>query len=139
MRTSLSVDLVLYAFMLVGLSILARHSSPHCDASTLWVGITGGVLAALLGIFGLRGYPLRRWAIRVITILSLVLLVQAVNGWLAIWEGVAAVQPASLIPTLLWVLCVGQLVNLIQNRSGLFFDANEGDHLSIARNRNESN
>lgn len=125
MSTSLSVDLVLYAFMLVGLSILAHHTFPHCDAATLWVGIAGGVLAALLGVFGLRGYPLRRWAIAAITVLSLVLLVQAVSTWLAMKAGVESVKPASLIPTLVCVFAVGQLVNLIQNRSGLLFTSGE--------------
>lgn len=119
MNTSLCVDLLLYGGMLLGLSIVAHHLSPHCAATTLWVGIAGGVLSAILGVLGLRGYPLRRCAIGAMTILSLVLLVQAVSAWLAIREDVEGVKAASLIPTLLWAFAVGQLVNLIQNRNGL--------------------
>lgn len=132
MSTGHSVDLLLYSFMLLGLSIVAHHLSPHCDAATLWVGIAGGVLSALLGVLGVSGYPVRRGALVAMTILSLVLLVQAISGWMAIQAGVAAVQPVSLIPTLLGVFAVGQLVNLIRNRSGLPLEANEGDHGSNA-------
>ncbi len=132
MSTGLSVDLLLYGFMLLGLSIVAHHLFPHCALTTLPMGIAGGILSALLGVLGLRGHPVRRWAIVAMTILSLVLLVQVVSAWLAILEGVAAVQRVSLIPTLLWVFAVGQLVNLLQNRSGLPFDSNEGNHRSTA-------
>jgi hypothetical protein len=100
MNTSLSVDLLLYGGMLLGLSLIAHHLSPHCAATTLWVGLAGGVLSALLGVLGLRGYPVRRWAIVAMTVLALVLLVQAVIVWLAPTEAVEAVKPASLILTL---------------------------------------
>ena len=134
MNTSLSVDLLLYAGMLIGLSIAAHFFSPHCAATMLPVGVAGGALSALLGVLGLLGRPLRRWAIVGMTVLSLVLLAQAVSTWLAIGEGVEAVKPASLIPTLLWVFAVGQLVNLIQNRSGLLLDSSKEDHDSTAHN-----
>lgn len=132
MNTSLSVDFVLYAFMLVGLSMLAHHYAPHCAATTLPVGIAGGVLSALLGVLGLLGYLLRRWAIVAMTVLTLVLLAQAVSTWLTIKEGVEAVNPASLIPTLLGVFAMVQLVNLIQNRSGLLVDSSKENHDSTA-------
>ena len=132
MNTSLSVDFVLYAFMLVGLSLLAHHYAPHCAATTLPVGIAGGVLSALLGVLGLLGYLLRRRAIVAMTVLSVVLLAQAVSAWLAIKQGVEEVKPASLIPTFLGVFAVVQLVTLVQNRSGLFVDCRKGNHDSTA-------
>ena len=132
MSTSRSVDFVLYAFMLVGLSLLAHHYAPHCAATTLPVGIAGGVLSALLGVLGLLGYPLRQWPIVAMTVLSLVLLAQAVSAWLAIKQGVEEVKPASLIPTLLWLFAVVHLVNLIQNRSGLIVDSSKENHNSTA-------
>lgn len=122
MKTSLAVDLVLYGAMLVGLSILAHRLSPHGVTTTLWVGITGGASSVLLGGLGLRGYPVRRWAIGAMAILSIVLLAQTVFGWLAVKAGVESAKSAALILTVLSVFAVGQLVNLIQNRSGLPFE-----------------
>ena len=134
MNTNLSVDLLLYGGLLLGLSIVTHQLSPHCAATTLWVGIAGGALSALLAVLGLLGYPVRRWAIVAMTVLSVVLLVQAIRSWLAVEEGAEAVKPVSLIPTLLCVFAVGQLVNLIQNRRGLYLDSSERDHDSTAHN-----
>jgi len=128
MNTSLSVDLLLYGGMLFGLSILAHHLSPHVVATTLWVSIVGGTLCALFGVFGLRGYHVRRWAIGAMAILSIVLLAQTVFGWLAVKAGVEAAKSAALILTVLWVFAIGQLVNLIQNKSSLPFNDDQEHH-----------
>jgi hypothetical protein len=135
MSRGLSVDLVLYAFMLVGLSIVAQRFSPHGVATILPVGLAGGLLAALLGLFGLLGRLQRRRAIVAITVLSLVLLAQAFGTWLAIWQGGAPVKPASLIPTLLWLSSVGQLLNLIQSRSDPPTGSRTGDRGSTDHNQ----
>jgi len=123
MSTSLSVDLLLYGVLLIGLSTFAHRLSPQAAPTTLWVGIAGGLLTALLGVLGLRGYALRRWAIVVVAVLSIVLLAQAVTGWLSVKAGVEAANQAALILTVLWGFAVGQLMNLVQNRKGLPFDA----------------
>ena len=127
MNRSLSVDLILHGGMLLGLSILAHNLSPHAAAITLWAGIAGGVVSALLGVLGLRGCPIRRWSIAAMTVLSIVLFAQAVTSWLALKAGVKDAKSAALILTLLCVVAFGQLVNLIQNRSGLPF-ADEPEH-----------
>jgi hypothetical protein len=126
MNTSLSVDSLIYAVLLPGMSFLAHHLSPHAAGTTLWVGIAGGVLSAVLGVIGLQGYPIRRWAIVAMTVLSIVLLEQTVTAWLTVRGGVEAIKSVALILTVLLVLAVGQLVNLIQNRSGLLFKADSG-------------
>ena len=113
--------------MLLGLSILAQRFVPHAAAMTLWVGIVGAVLCALLGVLGLCRYPVRRWAILTMTILSIVLLPQTVIGWLAVKAGVEAAKSAAMVLTILWVFAVGQLVNLIQNRNGLAHNADTKD------------
>ena len=127
MNKSLSVDSFLYGGMVLGLSILVHHFCPNAAATTLWFGIPGGALCALLGVLGLRGYPVRRWALATMTILSIVLVAQAIIGWLAVKAGVEAAKSAAMVLTLLWVFAVGQLANLIQNRSGLPFDAEPED------------
>jgi hypothetical protein len=125
MNKSLSVDLLLYGGMLIGLSILAHHLFPNGVATTLWIDIAGGATSVLLGGLGLRGYSVRRWAIGVMVILSIVLLAQTVSGWLAVKAGVEAAKSAAMIPSLLFVFGIGQLANLIQNRSGLPFSADK--------------
>ena len=127
MKTSLSADLLLYGVMLLGLSMLAHHLSPHGVATTLWVGITGGASSALLGVLGLCGYTVRRWAIAAMAILSIVLLAQAVIGWLAVKAGVEAAKSGALILSLLLVFAVGQLVNLIQKWRGLLVSEDRND------------
>src|SRR5688572_29162693 len=112
MNKSLSVDLILYGGILLGLSILVHHFYPNAAATTLWIGIGGGALSALLGVLGLRGYPVRRWSIAAMIILSIVLFAQAVASWLASKPGVKDAKSGALILTLLSVFAVGQLVNL---------------------------
>jgi hypothetical protein len=128
MSTSLSVDLLLYGGLLTGFSALAYCLSPQAAPTTLWVGIPGGLLAALLGVLGLRGHALRRWAIVVMAVLSIALLAQAVTGWRAFKAGVEAANQVALILIVLWGFAVVQLMNLIQDRQGLLFDAGPKSH-----------
>jgi hypothetical protein len=127
------VDLMLYAVMLVVLSIVAHRFPPHGVVTILPVGVVGGLFSALLGVLGMLGYPMRRWAIRAMTVLSVLLLAQAVGTWQVIKESGEGMKPASLIPTLLWLFAVGQLVNLLQNRSSVLFGSDEGDRDATAR------
>ena len=51
-------------------------------------------------------------------ILSIVLIAQTVVAWLAVKAGVEAAKALAILLTVLSGLAVGQLANLIQNRSG---------------------
>jgi hypothetical protein len=126
MNRSLSVDLLLYGGMLFGLSIVAHNLFPL--ATTLWIDIAGGVISALLGILGLLGGAVRRWATVVLTVLSIALFPQSVIGWLAVKADVEAAKPVAVILTVLWVLAVGQLLNLIQNQHNLLFGPDIENH-----------
>jgi hypothetical protein len=127
MNRSLYVDLLFYGGILLGLSILAYRLSSNTAATLLWLGIGGGVVSASLGVLGLRGYHVRRWAILAMTILSIALGAQSVIGWLAVRGSVEATQSTAMLLTVLLVLTVGQLVNLIQNRRDSLF-RDDGEH-----------
>lgn len=128
MKTSLSVDLLLYGGMLLGLGVLAQHWSVQAVTAAQWVGCTGGVVSGLLGVLGLRGCPVRRWSIVAMAVLSLVLLAQTVTGWVAVRAEVEAASTAALVQTVLWVFAAVQLLNLIQDKERFPFNANREQH-----------
>lgn len=65
-------------------------------------------------MLGLRGLRRRIWPIAMLIVLDIVLLVQAMNAWLAIKNGAEALKPVAIILTVLLVFGVGQLVNFLQ-------------------------
>ncbi len=133
MNKELSVDLLLYALILVISSFVAHRFSPHYVASILPVGMGGAMLSGLLGALGLLGRPVRRTAILAMTGLCLVLLAQAAVVWIAIHKSDAGLKPASHIPTMLWLFAVGLLVNLIQNRGDTLFKTSQSGPTSSPR------
>lgn len=116
MNVNLDLDLLLYGVMLVAFGVLAYWLAPEFGYAILITGIAGGVLAAFWGVLGLWRFRRRIWPIGTLIVLDIVLLVQAVNAWLAIKEGNAALKPVALILTLLLAFGIGQLVNLVHER-----------------------
>jgi hypothetical protein len=117
MNVNLDFDLLLYGVMLAVFGVLAHWLAPDYGSGALMTGIAGGVLAAFWGVLGLRGFRRRIWPIGTLIVLDIALLVQAVNAWLAIKAGTAALKPAAIILTLLLAFGLGQLVNFLQWRS----------------------
>jgi hypothetical protein len=126
MKSSLSLDLVVYGVILVTLSVVAHLFRSEAQITPLWIGTAGGVLSTFTGALGLRGRIVRPWAIALMVILSVALLVPAVSGWLAVKAG-GEIARCALIQTLLWVFAVGQLANLIQNRNNVLFRPQPAD------------
>lgn len=114
MKFSLSLDLLVYGVMLLGLSLVGHRLAPEFAGPLLVIGIGGGVLTAGWGVLGLRGICRRVWPIMTLTLIGLLLLVQAVKAWLALKDGAEGLKPVAVIISLLAFLAFGELLNLIQ-------------------------
>lgn len=119
MNFSLSLDLLLYGLMLVGLSLVAHRIAPDFAGTTLTIGVAGGVFTMLWGVLGLRGFRQRAWPIVTLTIVAVLLLVQAVKAWLALRAGGEALKPVAVILSVLVMFAIGQLMNLAQSGRNL--------------------
>ena len=117
MNTNIDFDLLLYGVMLVVLSVVAHRSAPDPGHSVLITGIVGGVAAVVWGVLGLRGFRRRIWPISTLVIVVLLLLIQAVRGWLEVKAGNDAFQPVALILTLLMVFGIGQVVKFVRGNN----------------------
>ena len=115
MNVSLSLDLLLYGLMVVGLNLVAHRIAPDFAGATLTLVIAGGLFIMFWGVLGLRGFRRRAWPIGTVLIVAVLLLVQAVKAWFAMQAGVVGLKPVAAILFLLLVLAIGQLVNLAQS------------------------
>jgi uncharacterized membrane protein (UPF0136 family) len=112
MSRTLSIDLLAYALILPGLSVLAQRMAPAFGMTSVITGIVGGALLASCAVLAIRGQPRQRWALLTLVVLAVVLLAQAVSAWLAVRGGAVEAKPVAMIRTLLLLFTLVQAYNI---------------------------
>lgn len=116
MNFNLSLDLVVYGLVLIGLSFVAKYLEPKLAGASLVVGITGGALCSICGICGLRGFGKRFYPIGMLLLLAIFLGAQAVVAWLK-KASEQSDERLAIIFIIATVLTAGQLINILKGEN----------------------
>jgi hypothetical protein len=121
MNVSLSVDLILYGAMLIGVGYFATRFPPEVGVVTTVTGFVGSILCLWWGILGLRGRRSRVGPIVTLLVLAVALLTLVIKQFVAIRAGMNTSKTLLLLEFVLLVFAVGQLINIFQRRDeGMF-------------------
>ncbi|MBI3850528.1 MAG: hypothetical protein HY298_09710 [Verrucomicrobia bacterium] len=98
---------------LIALALLTHRVAPEMARVTLITGLAGGGFCALWGVFGLLGHRRRVGAVLTLIPVSLVLLTQAVSGWMERGAGKSESLFAPSLMTVMLVTSVGVLTYVL--------------------------
>lgn len=112
MTRTVGFQLVLYSFLLAGISYVVKRSAPSLSSPTFETGVAGGAVCLLLGIRALCGHRGKGLAILALIPISFVMLSQSVMTWGSEVEAAAAPRSPALTITFLFVVSMGMLARV---------------------------
>jgi hypothetical protein len=123
MSKKMASIIVAYGVTLAALSFLAQQSAPAFAKVTFFTGIAGGGLCVLWGIVAFAGYKRRTWAGLTMILVTVALLSQVVQVWLAATDETSINLTGRLVLTLMFLMTIGMLMYLLHGeRPPEFYD-----------------
>ena len=113
MNSKMALYVLTHGVGLIALALLIHRVAPETARVTLVTGLAAGGLCALWGVLGLLGHRRRVGAVLTLIPASLVLLTQAVNGWMGPGTGKSESLLASALVTVMFVASVGVLTYVL--------------------------
>jgi hypothetical protein len=111
MNKSIGVQLLVFGFILAGLSYLAYNLSPTFTRPTVVVGLGGGLLSLLWGVLALSGRRGKALPVLTLIVVGYILLGQAIQAW-GLNADVPGRHAAGVLLTLLCALTVAMLIRI---------------------------
>ena len=105
--------LIAYGVVLAGLGFVLQQVAPTSSRVAFIAGVAGGGLSLLWGVAALAGLKGRVWATLSAVAVTIVLLTQTVQLWMASLSGGAGSLTMSLLVTIMLLLTVGMLLYLL--------------------------
>ena len=97
--------------VLAGLSIFIQQTAPAFAKVTLITAIAGGALCVVWSIVALAGHQRRTWAALTLIAVTVILLSQAVQAWVASSD--ATNLPGRLVLTIMLLMTMGMLLYVL--------------------------
>lgn len=115
--------IVAYGVALAVFGFLVQQSAPAFGKITFITGIAGGGLCVLWGIVAFAGNKRRTWAVLTMIAVTVVLLTQVVQAWLASTDTASTNLTGRLVLTLIFLLTMGMLLYVLHGeRPPEFYD-----------------
>jgi hypothetical protein len=112
MNKSIGMQLTLFSFVLAAGGWYTHRLAPALGAPTLVASLAGAALCLVWGAWTLAGGRRKAPAVLTLTLVSFVLLSQAVLGWWHTGEPVPGRHAAAATSTLLLLLCTAMLMRV---------------------------
>jgi hypothetical protein len=113
MNSKMALYVLTHGVGLIALGLLLHRVAPETAQVTLVTGFAAGGLCALWGVLGLLGQRRRVGVVLTLIPTSLVLLTQAVNGWMGPGPGQSERLLAATLVTVMFVASVGMLMYVL--------------------------
>ena len=113
MNSKMALYVLTHGLGLIALALLIHRVAPETARVTLVTGLVAGGLCGLWGVLGLLGHRRRVGAVLTLIPTCLVLLTQAVNGWMGTGNGKSESLLASALVTVMFVASVGMLAYVL--------------------------
>src|SRR5688572_11502083 len=108
MSKKMASIILAYGVVLAALSVFIRETAPPFAKVTLITGIAGGALCLVWSIVAMAGHKGRTWTVLTIIAVTVVLLTQVVQVWLASTD--ATSLTGRLVLTLMFLMTMGMLL-----------------------------
>jgi hypothetical protein len=123
MSKKMASILLIYGITLAALSLFIQQLAPPFAKVTLLAGIAGGALSVLWGILALAGHKGRAWASITMIAVTVVMLSQVVQAWLASTDATSTSLAGRLVLTLMLLMTFGLLLYVVHGeRPPEFYD-----------------
>ena len=113
MNSKMALYVLTHGVGLIALALLIHRVAPETARVTLITGLVAGGLCGLWGVLGLLGHRRRVGAVLTLIPTCLVLLTQAVNGWMGTGTGKTESLLASVLVTVMFMASVGMLMYVL--------------------------
>lgn len=113
MNSKMALYVLTHGVGLIALALLVHRTAPETTHVTQFAGLAAGGLCALWGVLGLLGLRRRVGVVLTLIPTCLVLLTQAVNGWMGSGSGKSESLLASALVTVMFVASLGVLAYVL--------------------------